>query len=264
MRTVFRKAAELFADTAIRKARVGEAHGQPGPTGGESPRDIYLQACDVVAEDLAKEGFKYARSGPHLSRRDEDFVFKIQFQSSHNNIASEYVALWVHGGVSSRRLAEWAGNRHWPWDQRQGRYRGVAGGQIGNLVDPPAWLEWNLADPGTRAETIADAVSACHEMILSYFDRFSDPDAMARSLIEKDVPSFGIGEAIPFLLCYSGKDLAEEAGRNFFDRHPDLLSSFEAARESFGREGLPRLRPNGTALLLAAIATAENLNLGLR
>lgn len=260
MRTVFRKAAELFAATAARKARAGEAHGSPGPKAEESPRNIYLQACDTIAADLARNGFKYARSGPHLTRHDGDLVFKIQFQSSHNNVTGEYVALWLHGGVSSRRLAEWASNRDWPWDRRQERYRGVAGGQIGNLADPSAWLEWNLADPGTRAETVADALSASHEMILPYFDRFSDLDAVARSLIEGEVPSFGIEQAIPFLLCYFGKDLAEEAGRNFLVRRPDLLAAFEAAREMFGRDGLPRLHPNGYAVFLAAIATAESLN----
>jgi hypothetical protein len=260
MRTVFRKAAELFAATAARKARAGEAHGSLGPRAEDLPRDTYLQACDTIAADLAKEGFKYARSGPHLSRGNGDLVFRIQFQSSHNNVAGEYVALWLHGGVSSRRLAEWASSRDWPWDRRQERYRGIAGGQIGNLVDPQAWLEWNLADPGSRVEIVTDAVSACHEIILPYFDRFSDLDAVARSLIEGVVPSFGIEGAIPFLLCYFGKDLAEEAGRNFLIRRPDLLAAFGAAREMFGRDGLPHLRPNGYAAFLAAIATAESLN----
>ncbi|MBW8907454.1 MAG: DUF4304 domain-containing protein [Mesorhizobium sp.] len=260
MRAVFRKTAEFFAAMAARKARAGEAHGSPSPRAEEPPRDIYLQACDTIASDLTKEGFRYARSGPHLSRRDGDLVFKIQFQSSHNNVAGEYVALWLHGGVSSRRLAEWASTRDWPWDRRQERYRGIAGGQIGNLVDPQAWLEWNLAGPGSRVEIVTDAVSACHEIILPYFDRFSDLDAMARSLIERDVPSFGIQTAIPFLLCYFGKDLAEEAGRNFLVRRPDLLATFGAAREMFGRDGLPRLHPNGYAVFLAAIATAEDLN----
>ena len=36
----------------------------------------------------------------------------------------------------------------------------VAGGQIGNLVEPYSWLEWNLADAAERAAEARDAEEA--------------------------------------------------------------------------------------------------------
>jgi hypothetical protein len=135
----------------------------------DSPRDLFLAACTEIAESLSPLGFKFAKSGPHAQRKDGDFTYRVSFQSSHKNVPGQYVALWIHATALSKRLAEWRASQ----PHAVGVGDGVAGGQIGNLVRPHGWRDWNLAGSIMRA-VIADATSTVRSIALPYFERFAD------------------------------------------------------------------------------------------
>ena len=57
-------------------------------------RTHYLSACAEIASHLEADGFRYARSGPHCTRRAGDWQQRIAFHSSHHNVAQESSCGW--------------------------------------------------------------------------------------------------------------------------------------------------------------------------
>ncbi len=220
----------------------------------DSPRELYLAACTEIAESLSPLGFKFAKSGPHAQRKDGEFTYRISFQSSHKNIPDHYVALWIHATVSSKRLADWRASQV----RTLGVGDGVAGGQIGNLVRPHGWRDWNLA-LSSKAAVIADATATIHSIALPYFDQFTDIPRLCALVQRETLPGMEIVQAIEFLLCFADRLAADAALVGFFQSRPDLLSQYRTHLREFQEQGLPRVRRTGFAYELAFATVAYGL-----
>lgn len=222
--------------------------------GMDSPRDSFLTACTEIAESLSPLGFKFAKSGPRAQRKAGEFTFRISFQSSHRNVAGHYVALWIHANVLSKRLAQWRDSQA----HALGSGEFVAGGQIGNLVRPHRWRDWNLA-AGNRSAVIAEATSSVHSIALPYFDRFADIPGLCGLLQREELPAMHIVHAVEFLLCYADCSAANTALSNFFCSRPDLLADYHRHLHEFRDQGLPVVRRTGFAFELAFATVAYGL-----
>jgi len=143
--------------TANQKRDAAQARSLPAAA--ERPRDVILRACEMIAGQLKEDGFSFVRSGPKLKRVRRDRVFSIMFQSDRNNIAGKRAAIWIHAGV-----------------QNAGSTTFIAGGQIGNLLPEPTWMEWDFADESARDREIDDAVAAIRRIILPFFATFQGGD----------------------------------------------------------------------------------------
>lgn len=221
-----------------------------------TPRELYLAACTEIAESLSPLGFKFARSGPRAQRTDGEFTYRVSFQSSHKNISGHYVALWIHATVSSKRLGEWRASQA----HTLGVSDGVAGGQIGNLLQAYGWRDWNLAVP-TRPAVIADAISAVYSIALPYFAKFADLRSLCALLQREELPAMRSTEAIEFLLCFADRSAADAALRSFFHRRSDLLADYCTHLQQFREGGLPQrqMRRTGFAYELAFATVAYGL-----
>ena len=148
---------EVILATAKQKHDAAQARSSNAPA--EKPRDVILRACEAIAEKLKVDGFSFVKSGPKLKRVHCDRVFSIMFQSDRNNIAGKRAAIWIHAGV-----------------QNAGSTTFIAGGQIGNLLPEPTWMEWDFADESARDREIDDAVAAIRRIILPFFATFQGDD----------------------------------------------------------------------------------------
>jgi len=92
-----------------------------------------------------------------LKRVQEGRVHSILFQSDRNNIPGRRAAVWIHAGV-----------------QNVGSPKFIDGGQIGNLLAEPTWMEWDFADESAREAEIDDAVAAIRRIILPFFAEFDN------------------------------------------------------------------------------------------
>lgn len=81
------------------------------------------------------------------------------FQSDRNNIAGRRAAVWIHARV-----------------QNMGNSGFIAGGQIGNLLVEPTWMEWDFADESAREREIDHAAAAIRRIILPFFATFENAD----------------------------------------------------------------------------------------
>lgn len=220
----------------------------------DTPRELFLAACTEIAGSLSSLGFKFAKSGPHAQRKDGDITYRVSFQSSYKNIPGHYVALWIHATVSSKLLAEWRASQ--PHALGVGGH--VAGGQIGNLVRPHGWRDWNLAGSAMRA-VIADATSTVHSIALPYFERFSDIPGLCASLQGEELPAMDTARAIEFLLCFANHAAADTALSAFFRARPDLLADYHIHLREFRRSGLPKVHMTGFGYELAFVTVAYGL-----
>lgn len=255
MRKEFRSVPEIIENNALRKYQAAKARFGKKQFNVEPPRKVYLTACAQIASVFIPLGYKYAKNGPHTRRQNGDFVFQISFQSSHNNVAGEYIALWIHTHVLSQRLRNWREQQ--THAMRSTDY--VAGGQIGNLVQDHSWMEWNLADPQQRKNTVADAVDTIKQLALPFFEQFEDLDVLINSLQTEPLPAMDILSAIEFLLCFKDVVSAHWAGRNFLMKHPQFVTDYEQALEHYKTQGSPKWPGNGWGRDLAFASIAYKL-----
>lgn len=153
------------------------------PAGAEVPRDVFLAAADELAEPLVTTGWSYARSGPHLTKKADTTTVKLRFLSGNLNVAGEIVLLWVTAIAADRAHRDWRRTIGLPEDRPQ-----VVELNLGTMLTPPGWLEWNLAQPSTRPATVRDIASTIESFGLPLADTLldllphpqPDPDALAR------------------------------------------------------------------------------------
>jgi hypothetical protein len=212
----------------------------------ESPRPIFRAACAEIAARFSDRGYRFAKSGPHATRKSGDFTYQIGFQSSHKNVAGFTVKLWIHGTVFSKRLEKWRSS-----NPRLRAIDYVAGGQIGNLTDDAIWHDWDIADPTTRQSSIEAAISTIESHAIPYFAQFDDFDALRTRLMHSDVPSMSIDRVIDFLMCFVDNQTAKKAAVNFLQRHPDLVRSYSRDFQRYADLGLDWSHPSGYAGQLA-------------
>jgi hypothetical protein len=255
IRKEIRSTPKIIEDIAYRKHQAAKARFGKKLPNIESPRKVYLTACTQIASVFIPLGYKYAKSGPHTRCQNGDFTFQISFQSSHHNVADEYIALWIHAHILSQRLKNWR-------EQQTHAIRStdyVAGGQIGNLVHDHSWMEWDLADPQQRESTVADAVHTIKQLALPFFEQFKNLDVLINGLQTETLPAMDILSVIEFLLCFRDVVSARWAGRNFLMRHPQFVAQYEQELEHYKTQGLPKWPESGWGRDLAFASIAYKL-----
>lgn len=227
----------VFVDVAKRKRDAASQRFRARPTSVESPRDVYLQACAQTAAEFVADGFKYAKTGPHLSKRSPDFLFRVSFQSSHNNVAGLHVVLWMHANVSSPTLMKWRTEQPHPY--RKDGY--VAGGMVHLLEQKHPMIEWELADPTDRNETVQDAVSFIRSSVLPYFAQFENPKNVIEKLRTSKINAFDVASSVEFTLCFGAKADAQAVVTRFLGERPDLRNAVEESLARLRERGFPSL-----------------------
>ena len=156
----------------------------------EPVRETFLSACAEIAQSLASQGFRYARSGPHVSRRRGEFRDTVSFQSSRGSIA-------VYAAVQSSELRLWRSHHRGRGD----RDAFLAAGMLQNLTaEETAIAIWDLSDRSARASVLQQIVQAIRRIALPFFDLFEEEVLVGR-LAQGPVPSLGPLAAVEWLLA---------------------------------------------------------------
>lgn len=223
---------------ARRRRRVREAErrshppSQPKPISDEHPREVYVAACRMVASEFDSRGFRFAKSGPHMSRQADSFKFVVSFGSSPYNTAGVSVAIDVAAHVHSKALRAWRKTRGLPGDDY------LAAGNLGNLRKETKWLRWDVGRPEDRDDTIAEIVEAIEAIALPYFDQFEDERRLVSLLEAGGLPGLEGLSAVEWLLMNERESSARRHGQA-------LLSANERLRRRYMRE-VNRYREEGT------------------
>jgi hypothetical protein len=100
------------------------------------------------------------------------------------------------------------------------------------LTTDLAMIEWELADPADRDETIADATTFLREVVLPYLDQFRSPDGVLELIARGNVLAFDDVSMAEYAIFAGDKPLAELAIQRALSNHPKLASMVEEAERS--------------------------------
>jgi len=250
--------AEMIVTTAAEKRAAGKARRAGPAPGAEPPRQVYMAALERIAQAFAPRGFRFARSGPHLTRVDGATRFRILFQADRNNVAGEHVRFWIHAGVENAEAERWLAGSEWPFTPTAQ----LGGGQIGNLRSPRGWWSWEIADPATRTARVDDAIAQIEAVILLFFERLSDPHSLAEQATHSEIP--GVEDEAAVRLCYwqrgraaAGQCLAVQV------RRYGRLDAFRAERDRILDGGTVAPAYGDLARTMGAIAGTLRIALDL-
>jgi len=214
---------------------------------------------DDVADHFSGLGWRYARSGPHLSRRGGDISARVEFVSNRLNVAGELVGLWAYIHLGDRTIGKWRKEIGEPLvlgDE-------VARRHLGHLLDPPRWLEWNLADPDVRPEATADIVETIERAALPWIESMRllldgghpNPTSLMGHVTELSL--------IEYLVRAGRLDEAGSVVGAAVERsHERAQHSFAERLGAFRRDGLPGELPAGGSALLAYAVIRFDLPVG--
>jgi hypothetical protein len=227
--------AALIDGIARKRRRPAKTGFLPRPAGVERSGDVYAQACERIASEFTADGYRYAKSGPHLSRASGDMRYQVRFGSTHMNVSGYSVSLHIYGSVSCRTLQTWrvkngSVTRSDAW---------VAAGQIGSLLRDGSWMTWDLADAKTRDKEISSAIRVIREVALPYFAAFEDVPALCRRLAVEDVPSFSPQSAFDFLACFDTLENARAMLVRYLAERPLVAERYRLMLDQMRREGVP-------------------------
>ena len=190
----------------------------------EKPRVVFAAACADIAAGLAVHGFRYARSGPKISRRVDGLGHEIHFESSGGNSAGAVVMLRGAAYVTDGRLKRWRGEAGVAHPDNT-----VAGG---NLAAFGGCYQWNIACVVHRDEAIAECIEHIEREILPFFALCGDTARLTAHLRQHDLPG-RLAWVVEYLLS---RGLDAEIGpllQGWCVRHPDeagwLAKGFESS-----------------------------------
>jgi hypothetical protein len=212
----------LVEEIAKNKVRLSEHRFQKREK-NEIPREVYLNACETIAEYYKPLNFKYSKSQHKMTLKKGEFLFTISFQSSMYNIADENVKIIVHANISSVRLKKWEKESQYEMFNRNPNGY-IGGAQIGNLQENSTWLEWNVAIPETRNMVIKDIIDNINHFALPFFDKFSDIESI-KEIFVKEGEHYSINRESFLLYFFTKKDLETSLIRFLSKR--DMWSKYE-------------------------------------
>lgn len=245
----------VISSVAERKSNAAKARFSGKNESEEHSHDVYAESCSKIASCFVDDGFKYAKSGPHFSKKLDIWKYQVGFHTSHHNIPGEHVALCMYANVRCSQLKKWRLDQPNPYRSDDW----VAGGMVHLLNTDKAFIEWELADPQVREDVIADAVSFVRTIVLPYFAFFEDSDQLIAEVIKRDIPEFTIGCIVEFALCNDKRDAAQSALSRYVTEHPELIPRTQKAEQRIEENGLQKSRNDGYAGEIAWLRKAYNL-----
>lgn len=227
---------------------------RPNPGSPEKPREIYLQACQTIAERLASAGFSYSKKDQVLTKKGEHFTYLIGFSSSHYNVAGKQVTLRLSANVRSRALGDWRAAQLHPTckDDR------VGGGMLHLLMKKWMPVDWNLADSSRRNMTIDGVVGVVESEVMKYFELFNSPGQLLAALKDGPVLEVTLGTSVEYALMCGDRDAAQSILDRFVRSRSDLIPAIGSVLARFLERGL-KLGPDGYAEQVAWLRSAYGL-----
>jgi hypothetical protein len=241
---------EMIADIAHQKHAAAVARRRTDAS-VEKPAQVAGRCLAEVAANLAAEGYAPRAKGRRLVKRNGDFTYEISFQLDRNNFAGGRVAVWTHAMVGSLRLKRWLTENGTAWGRLPSYSGHFAGGQIGNLRPPWAWMVWDFADPISRDATVRDLISTIRQVVFPFFATFTDPDSVMSAFDQEEwlEPIW----AIEYAQAHFGREGANRVARMILAKEPGLLEPYQEAVHRYRKEGIPEAMNGQMASELAAM-----------
>jgi hypothetical protein len=105
----------------------------------------------------------------------------------------------------------------------------VAGGMAHLLGSGHVMLEWELANPEDRQQTIEDAIAFVQSDVLPYFRFFESPESLTGALAQGEIPALDPLQAVECGIFFGTADLGQRILDRFIEQRPFLAKEIAAA-----------------------------------
>jgi hypothetical protein len=179
---------ELVTEIANNKKLFAEYTFNNKAISNENTREIYLSACENIANVYFPYGFKYSKSRQHLTlkQKDTEFIYKISFWSSHYNVPGENIVIAVCANILSHKYKRWKlenkNSLNLKTKMELNEY--ICGGNIGNIRKDRKYLKWNIGKIETREKEIENIIDNINKLVIPFFQHFNNMDKLAHELEE--------------------------------------------------------------------------------
>ena len=222
------------------KNKIDPSVKEPWTNINKTPKEVFSDACNLIAVNLSKYGFKYSASNNALTKKsqNENFTYKLDFGSSHRNKKGQSVNLNINFQVFSNDLLKF---RKEIFSKHPSKNLGQPSGLVtttnfGYLTDKESYLEgsWNLLK--TDPKEIAMLLT---QYALPSFQKFETIDNLIELLRSNGLIKEFQSEymTLDFIMCYSGFEASYDAlkhmliKRNWTEDFSRLFDDLEKGKQ---------------------------------
>lgn len=156
----------------------------------------FEEAAHFVGGVFLHDGFRLFRNGgtPLLERREGSLVEEVVLQPSGEGHLLHARVHLSHQGLRDVR------SRYWTTPARAPIF--LAGGNVGELEEPPAWVAWDVAEGGETLERLGHWL---RDLVIPWFELFEYPQALRQALYERDVRLLDTINSLEWIIAEFGR-----------------------------------------------------------
>lgn len=247
---------EHVGDIARVRAATKAARFKPLPDGVETVDEVVSAALRFLEDRLGPAyGFKLARSQSSLNRRQDDLTQSIQLRLGSGNLSGVSVEVSAYALVRSPKFKAWCASEGTGYSRDLLWIR-----QVGYLGGANEYFKWQLVDPGTREQELADLFATISAKAVPALDSWATKGAIASSVF-RGTEMERLDWLMEVALWAKAPSSAERLLAECIESCPKLAAEFHTELARFKSDASARPLPN--ALSGAAyLVVRHNLHIG--
>lgn len=163
--------------------------------------EVFDNVCSLISEKYINNGWKYSKSGHWMTKKDGNFMCKIFFYTSWNNISDKNVAFYGECAIIPLKSKD----KIFHNNTRQSNV-------------PKGHLYWNIANEEDWDRTIEEFTSWLDSSFMPIVEScMNDLENFVKQVAMRGFyPSNGYVVDINFILTHGSRKLAEEATKRYY------------------------------------------------
>lgn len=205
----------------------------------KKPREVFEEACQIIADDLIVNGFKYfpSQNKLKLESSDKKFNLFIQFSSNQHNVSGQYVELSTAFYIESKELKKYSKNHpllnYWNQTMIASNLGAVLNAGEGNSI-------WNLVNKNEFENAVSIVPKTTKGSLIGLFENLQDSQAIALEIESGNFELSNPITTVQYLLMINKQSVAEKYLSAFLTRKPEkILDDYKKTVEQFKQEGTP-------------------------
>ncbi|SFD38257.1 hypothetical protein SAMN04488168_1369 [Bacillus sp. 491mf] len=163
--------------------------------------EAFKNVCNLISEKYLDSGWKYSKSSRWMTKKDKNFIYKIFFYTSWNNISDKNVAFYGECAII-------------PLKSKDKIFH--INTQQCNV--PSGQLYWNIANGEDWGGTVNEFTNWLDSVFMPIVERcMNDLDNFVKEVVIRGFyPPKGYVVDISFILMHGSRELAEEAIKRYY------------------------------------------------
>ncbi len=163
--------------------------------------EIFDSVCTLIAAKYKDNNWKYSKTSHWMTKKDKNFMYKVFFYTSLNNISDKNVVFYGEFAIISLKTK----NKIFNINSRQCNM-------------PNGKLHWNIANKEDSHQAVIEFTDWLDRVCMPIIEKCTnDLDNFVDEVTTSGFyPPKGYIVDIAFILCYGSRELAEKASNKYY------------------------------------------------